>query len=48
MMDEKSRKLFHFIDGRRGSGRESVGNDTETLVSEETNINFDLLQILVN
>jgi hypothetical protein len=27
---------------------EGVGNDTETLVSERTNITFELLQILVN
>jgi hypothetical protein len=29
-------------------GREGVGNDTETLLSEKTNVNLELLEILVN
>jgi hypothetical protein len=31
-----------------GYGREGNGNDTETLASEKANVNFELLQILVN
>jgi hypothetical protein len=39
---------FYFMNNSWGYGREGVGNDRETLVSEETNVNFELLQILVN
>jgi hypothetical protein len=44
----KNRQLFHFINRIWGYGREGVGNDTEILVSERTNVNCELLQILVN
>jgi hypothetical protein len=47
-LDEKNRSFFHFIDSSWGYEQEGVGNDTETLVSEKTNIKFELLQILGN
>jgi hypothetical protein len=31
-----------------GYGQEGLGNDTDTLVSEKTNVKFKLLQIVVN
>jgi hypothetical protein len=39
---------YDFIDRSLGYGRAGVGNQNETLVSEKTNVSFELLPILVN
>jgi hypothetical protein len=39
-LDEKNRYLYDFIDNSWGDGREGVGNDTETLVSEKNERQF--------
>jgi hypothetical protein len=38
----------YFINSSWGCRREGVGNDTENLVSEKTNVIFELLQISVS
>jgi hypothetical protein len=47
-VDEDNVKMFDFIDTSLGYWREGVGNDTETVASETTKVNFELPQILMN
>jgi hypothetical protein len=40
--------MFDLIDTSWGYGREGIQNDAMTLVSQKTDINFELRQTLVN